>query len=40
MERLAGYTFPQSGEFIILVWTDLSEIKNLEIMLDLLGPFS
>lgn len=40
MERLSGYIFPQSGEFIILVWTDLSEIKNLEILLDLLGPFS
>lgn len=40
MERLSGYIFSQSGEFIILVWTDLSEIKNLEILLDLLGPFS
>lgn len=40
MERLSGYIFPQSGEFIILLWTDLSEIKNLEVLLDLLGPFS
>jgi hypothetical protein len=40
MERLSGYVFNQSGEFIVLVWTDFSEIKNLEILLDLLGPFS
>lgn len=40
MERLSGYIFSQSGQFIILVWTDLSQIKNLQILLDLLGPFS
>jgi len=40
LERLRGMVFAQSGEFIMLVWTDLSEIKELDILLDLLGPFS
>jgi hypothetical protein len=29
LDRLSGVVFPQSGEFIILVWTDISELKNL-----------
>ena len=32
--------FVQSGEFIVTAWTDLSEINSVEILLDLLGPFS
>lgn len=39
-ERLSDITFAQSGEFIILSWTDLSEINDIEVLLDLLGPFS
>lgn len=33
-------TFSQSGEFIIIAWTDLSQINNVEILLDLLGPLT
>lgn len=33
-------TFNQSGEFIIIAWTDLSQINNIEILLDLLGPLT
>lgn len=40
LERLSGVVFPQSGEFIVLVWTDISELRNLSIMLEVLGPFS
>lgn len=40
LDRLSGVVFSQSSEFIILVWTDISEITDLEIMLELLGPFS
>lgn len=40
LDRLSGVVFPQSGEFIILVWTDISEVTDLEILLDVLGPFS
>lgn len=32
--------FSQSGEFIIIVWTELSEIKDLGVLLDLLGPLT
>jgi hypothetical protein len=39
-ERLSGMTFNQSDEFIILSWTDLAEISDIEILLDMLGPFS
>lgn len=28
-ERLSGMTFNQSGEFIILSWTDLAEIGDI-----------
>lgn len=40
LSRLSGVVFAQSSEFIVIVWTDLSEITDLEILLDLLGPFS
>lgn len=39
-ERLSEMTFSQSGEFIIIAWTDLSQINNIEILLDLLGPLT
>lgn len=29
LDRLSGVEFPQSSEFIVLVWTDLSEITDL-----------
>lgn len=40
MTRLAGVVFSQSGEFIVIIWSDLYEVRNLETFLDLLGPFS
>ena len=40
LDRLSSVVFAQSGEFIIMVWTDLCEIRDLEILLGLLGPFS
>ena len=33
-------TFPQCAEFIVLAWTDISQIVNIEVLLDILGPFS
>lgn len=32
--------FPQCAEFIVLAWTDLSKIEDVEILFDLLGSFS
>ena len=39
-ERLRGIEFTQSSELIILSWTDLCEVKDVDILLDVLGPFS
>jgi hypothetical protein len=39
-ERLSDMTFPQCAEFVVLAWTDLSQIFDVEILLDMLGPFS
>ena len=39
-DRLSGMNFSQCAEFIVLAWTDLSQVKDLEVLLDLLGPFS
>ena len=32
--------FSQCAEFVVLAWTDISQINDIEILLDLLGPFS
>ncbi len=39
-ERLSDMVFPQSGQFIITAWTDISQINNIEGLLELLGPFT
>lgn len=39
-ERLSGMVFSQSGEVIIIAWTDLSQLTNLELLLDMLGPLT
>ena len=40
LTQIRQSVFNQSGEFIILVWSDISKLTDIEVLLEVLGPFS